>query len=504
MLGHEGCGIVESVGAGVTTVQPGDRCVFILRPNCGRCDYCTVGRPMLCDGHTNPDGTMFDGTTRIRRLNGDLVHHYGRISCFAEHAVMPEEQLLVCGNDIPADRAALVGCAVITGFGAVMNTARIELGTDVAVIGCGGIGLNVIQAARMLGARRIVAVDVDERHLGFARDFGATDAVDARAGDPVAAIREITGGGAHYAFDAYGSPRTMEQAFAAIRAGGTAVQIGLSAEGETGSISPFELALSEKTLKGSFMGSSRPRVDMPRLLDLYRLGRARPRPARHPHLPAGRDQRGLRRPAARRARPRRHHDVRRAPDGGTERGQRHRRRPGADGAAHMRAEAARMGLALSGCVTDRGGHVVASLRMDGAPLGALPIAADKAYTSALWGMRTSEASEASLPGNGDWGFATTLGGRMIVFAGGVPIFPTASRSAPSASRAARPRRTSGARSPRSRRPGSADRLTRSGAGNPADSAEICLCRRRNRRRAITRLSPGTRPPRGPHAAPPSR
>jgi Zn-dependent alcohol dehydrogenase len=273
ILGHEGCGIVESVGADVTSVQPGDRCVFILRPNCGRCDYCTVGRPMLCDGRTNPDGTLFDGSTRIRRLNGDVVYHYGRISCFAEHAVIPEEQLLVCGLDIPADRAALVGCAVITGFGAVMNTARIELGSDVAVIGCGGIGLNVIQAARMLGARRIVAVDVDERHLGFARDFGATDVVDARAGDPVAAIREITGGGAHYAFDAYGSPRTMEQAFAAVRAGGTAVQIGLSAEGETGSISPFELALSEKTLKGSFMGSSRPRVDMPRLLDLYRLGR---------------------------------------------------------------------------------------------------------------------------------------------------------------------------------------------------------------------------------------
>ncbi len=273
VLGHEGCGIVESVGAGVTTVQPGERCVFILRPNCGRCDYCTVGRPMLCNGRTNPDGTLFDGTTRIRRVNGDVVYHYGRISCFAEHAVIPEEQLLVCGSDIPADRAALVGCAVITGFGAVMNTAKIELGSDVAVIGCGGIGLNVVMAARMLGARRIVAVDVDERHLGFARDFGATDLVDARAGDPVAAIHAATGGGAHYAFDAYGSPRTMEQAFAAVRAGGTAVQIGLSREGETGSISPFELALSEKTLKGSFMGSSRPRVDMPRLLDLYRLGR---------------------------------------------------------------------------------------------------------------------------------------------------------------------------------------------------------------------------------------
>lgn len=273
VLGHEGCGIVESVGAGVTSVSPGQRCVFLLRPNCGRCDYCTVGRPMLCNGRTNPDGTLFDGTTRLHRLDGSTIHHYGRISCFAEHAVIPEEQLLVCGNDIPAERAALVGCAVITGFGAVMNTARIELGSDVAVIGCGGIGLNVVQAARALGARRIVAVDVDARHLAFAREFGATDVVDASAVDAVEAIRAATGGGAHYAFDAYGSARTMEQAFAAIRLGGTAVQIGLAPEGVTGSISPFELVLEEKTLKGSFMGSARPRVDMPRLLDLYRLGR---------------------------------------------------------------------------------------------------------------------------------------------------------------------------------------------------------------------------------------
>jgi S-(hydroxymethyl)glutathione dehydrogenase/alcohol dehydrogenase len=272
VLGHEGCGTVEQVGDGVTTVAPGDRCVFILRPNCGRCEYCTVGRPMLCNGRTNPDGTLFDGTTRLHTTDGRTIHHYGRISCFAEKAVLPEEQLLVCGGDVPADRAALIGCAVITGFGAVMNTARIEVGCDVAVIGCGGIGLNVIQASRMLGARRIVAVDVDERHLGFARDFGATDVVDARTADPVARIRDITGGGAHYAFDAYGSGRTMEQVFACIRTGGTAVQIGLAPEGELGGISPFEMALEEKTLKGSFMGSSRPRVDMPRLLDLYRLG----------------------------------------------------------------------------------------------------------------------------------------------------------------------------------------------------------------------------------------
>ena len=273
VLGHEGCGTVVSVGAGVTSIAPDDRCVLILRPNCGRCDYCTVGRPMLCNGRTNPDGTLFDGTTRIRLLDGTVGYHYGRLSCFAEHAVIPEEQLLPIRRDIAADRAALVGCAVITGFGAVMNTAKVEVGSDVAVLGCGGIGLNVLQAARMVGARRIIAVDLDDRHLGFARQFGATDTINGRTDDPVARIRELTGGGVHYAFDAFGSPGTMEQAFAAVRAGGTAVQIGLAPEGATGRISPFELALEEKTLKGSFMGSSRPRVDMPRLLDLYRLGR---------------------------------------------------------------------------------------------------------------------------------------------------------------------------------------------------------------------------------------
>jgi Zn-dependent alcohol dehydrogenase len=273
VLGHEGCGTVEQIGDGVTSVAVGDRCVFILRPNCGRCHYCTVGRPMLCNGRTNPDGTLFDGTTRLRTAGGDTLHHYGRISCFAERAVLPEEQLLPVGPGVPADRAALVGCAVVTGFGAVMNTARVEVGSDVAVIGCGGIGLNVVQAARTVGARRIIAVDLDERHLGYARDFGATDVVNARETDPVARIREITGGGAHYAFDAFGSPATLEQALAAVGTGGTAVQIGLAPEHARASISPFDLVLEEKTLKGSFMGSSRPRVDMPRLLDLYRLGK---------------------------------------------------------------------------------------------------------------------------------------------------------------------------------------------------------------------------------------
>jgi S-(hydroxymethyl)glutathione dehydrogenase / alcohol dehydrogenase len=273
VLGHEGCGTVLAAGEGVESVKAGDRCLFILRPNCGRCEYCATGRPMLCNGRTNPDGTLLDGTTRLRTATGQVIHHYARISCFARHAVIPEEQLLVIGDDIPPDRAAIVGCAVITGFGAVMNTARIEVGSDVCVIGCGGIGLNVVQASRMLGARSVIAVDIDQRHLAFARDFGATATVDARVEDPVTRVRELTGGGAHYAFDAYGSPRTMEQAFAAVRAGGTAIQIGLAAEDQRGSISPFELALQEKTLRGSFMGSSRPRVDMPRLLDLYRLGR---------------------------------------------------------------------------------------------------------------------------------------------------------------------------------------------------------------------------------------
>ena len=272
VLGHEGCGIVEAVGEGVTSVSAGDRCVFILRPNCGRCDFCTVGRPMLCDGRTNPDGTLFDGTTRIRRLNGDQVYHYGRISCFAEHAVLPEEQLLVAGDDIPADRAALVGCAVTTGVGAVFNTAKVQPGSTVAVFGCGGVGLNVIQGARIAGAQRIIAVDISDEKLAMARKFGATDVIKG-TDDPSKALKKLTGGGPDYAFECVGSGELAAAAYRAIRRGGLAVVVGVAKPGDSTSVRTMTLPFEEKTLTGSYFGSCVPRVDFPRMLDLYTGGR---------------------------------------------------------------------------------------------------------------------------------------------------------------------------------------------------------------------------------------
>jgi S-(hydroxymethyl)glutathione dehydrogenase / alcohol dehydrogenase len=272
VLGHEGSGIVERVGPGVTRVKPGDHCVLIFRPNCGVCYHCTIGRPALCTGRVSAPGTMFDGTTRLS-LDGRPVYHLARVACFAEHAVLAEEQLLPIPKEIPLDRAALVGCAVMTGVGAAMNTVRVEPGSSTVVIGCGGVGLNVVQGARMLNAGQIIAIDLLDNKLEFALDFGATHAINAREEDPVKRVREITGGGADYAFDAIGSARTVQQAFEMVRIGGTAIEVGIAPQGQMAQIDAWALAMQEKTLKGSFYGSARPRVDMARLLDLYQQGR---------------------------------------------------------------------------------------------------------------------------------------------------------------------------------------------------------------------------------------
>ena len=272
VLGHEGAGVVERVGPGVTRVRPGDHCVLIFRGNCGACYYCTIGRPALCAGRVSPPGTLFDGTTRLS-LDGQPIYHMARVACFAEHAVLAEEMLLPIPEAIPLDRAALVGCAVMTGVGAAMNTARVEPGSTVVVIGCGGVGLNVVQGARMLNAGRIIAVDLLDNKLDYALGFGATHAINAHEEEPVARVRELTGGGADYAFDAIGSARTVQQAFEMVRAGGTAVVVGVAPQGQLAQIDAYAIAMQEKTLKGCFYGSARPRVDMLRLLDLYQQGR---------------------------------------------------------------------------------------------------------------------------------------------------------------------------------------------------------------------------------------
>jgi S-(hydroxymethyl)glutathione dehydrogenase / alcohol dehydrogenase len=272
VLGHEGSAVVERIGPGVTGVKQGDHCIIIFAPNCGHCAYCTVGRPMLCVGHRRPPGTMLDGTTRLSK-GGKPVHHLAAVACFAEYAVISEEQLLVIDSSIPLDRAALVGCSVTTGVGAVVNTARVEAGSAVAVIGCGGVGLSVIQGARLQGASRIIAIDLFDEKLELATSMGATDVVNASAGDVVKQVRQLTDGGADYAFDAIGVPATVKQSLDLVRAGGKAVVVGIGRFGEGVPIDAFSLVMQEKSLLGCFYGSSRPRVDMPRILDLYRQGR---------------------------------------------------------------------------------------------------------------------------------------------------------------------------------------------------------------------------------------
>lgn len=272
VLGHEGSAVVERVGPGVTTVNPGDHVILVFAPNCGHCAYCTVGRPMLCTGHgRRPAGTMLDGTHRLSTA-GAPISHMAAVACFAEHAVIAEEQLLVVDHSIPLDRAALVGCSVTTGIGAVTNTARVEPGATVAVIGCGGVGLSVIQGAHLAGAARIIAIDLFDEKLEKATSMGATDAVNPAAGDVVKQVRELTGGGTDYAFDAIGMPATVKQSLGMVRAGGKAVVVGLGRFGEDTPIDAFSLVMQEKALLGCFYGSSRPRVDMPRIIDLYRHG----------------------------------------------------------------------------------------------------------------------------------------------------------------------------------------------------------------------------------------
>ena len=256
VLGHEGAGVVEKVGAGVTRVKPGDHVILNFRPNCGHCHYCVVGRPVLCDGIETPRFFMYDGTVRLHR-NGQDVHHMTRTACFAEYAVVPEAGAVPVRSDMPLDRACLVGCSVMTGVGAVTNTARVAPGSNVVVIGCGGVGLNAVQGAVLAGADRIIAVDLLDNKLEYAREFGATDVVNAGNGDAVARVVEMTGGGVDYAFEVIGNPRTIEQAYEMCRPGGTVVVVGMAPETDVFEVNALSLPRTERALLGSWYGSAR-------------------------------------------------------------------------------------------------------------------------------------------------------------------------------------------------------------------------------------------------------
>ena len=270
VLGHEGAGIVEEVGADVTGVKPGDHVILSWRPSCGRCSYCVTGRPQLCQtgGLELMQGYLPDGTSRLHKGDTEIKHFTG-VSSFAEYAVVPESGIVKIRPDVPLEVAALVGCGVMTGVGAVINTAKVEPGTSVVVIGCGGVGLNTVQGAVLAGAEKIIAIDLNPHKLELATQFGATHCVDPKDGDPVSQVLELTEGlGADYAFEVIGRSDTAVQAYHSIRPGGTAVVVGVAKPDDMMTIPTISL-LQEKTLKGSIYGSARPSVDMPRLLDLY-------------------------------------------------------------------------------------------------------------------------------------------------------------------------------------------------------------------------------------------
>ena len=270
VLGHEASGTVEAVGNLVTYVKPGDRVVTCLSVFCGLCENCTSGNPARCSSRS--EFQRSPGEPPRLNQNGKPVHQLVNISSFAEQMLVPENAVVKVREDVPFEQLALVGCAVTTGVGAVFRTAGVEPGSTVAVIGCGGVGLNCVQGAALAGASRIIAIDVVETKLALARQFGATDIVDASSGDVVQRVKDMTGGGPHYSFEAIGKKETAEQAFNMLRPGGTATVIGLfppevTIELQAGSLTP------ERRIQGSNMGSNRFRTDMPRYIEFYLQGR---------------------------------------------------------------------------------------------------------------------------------------------------------------------------------------------------------------------------------------
>jgi S-(hydroxymethyl)glutathione dehydrogenase/alcohol dehydrogenase len=275
VMGHEGSGTVTEVGPGVSALKEGDRVVLSWVPSCGRCRMCLAGHPARCELAADvllPRGVLYDGTTRLHR-DGERIHHYLSVSSFAEEVVVPESGAIPIHADAPLDVLALVGCGVATGVGAVQRTAGVPEGASVAVIGCGGVGLSVVQGARLARAGTVIAVDLDPARAELARSFGATEAVAARNGDPVAAVQDITGGsGVDFAFDAIGKIETTEQAIDMLGIGGAAVVVGLPPTGATARFAPLALAERELRIVGSNYGSTVPAEDFPALVDLYLAG----------------------------------------------------------------------------------------------------------------------------------------------------------------------------------------------------------------------------------------
>jgi len=269
VLGHEAAGIVVELGPGVGNVKRDDHVIFSFRPHCGHCRYCSSGRTVLCSGHNDtPRWRMHDGSARVK-LNGEPVNQMARIGTFSEYVVCPAEQVVAVRKDLPWTHAAIIGCSVATGVGAVIRHASVEAGSSVLVVGCGGVGLNVVQGAKLAGAKTIMACDLLDNKLAYAREFGATHTINAKREDVRKRVEELTHGfGADYAFDAIGGEETAALVVDAIAPAGHAVLVGIPAFSARAAISPAAMVYGEKKLTGTYYGSIRPAIDFALLADL--------------------------------------------------------------------------------------------------------------------------------------------------------------------------------------------------------------------------------------------
>ena len=271
VLGHEAAGVVAQTGPGVTRLTAGDPVVVSIVPSCGECPACVRGRRNYCQlaGRAMSNGSLLNGSLRLSR-RGEPLHHFLMVSSFAQYAVVPESGAVAIDARMPLDRAALISCAVLTGVGAVRNTARVRAGSRVAVFGCGGIGLNAVQGARLAGAARIVAIDLTEEKLHLARRFGATDVIHGREEDPAAAIHRLMNG-VDYAFEAAGREQTVRQAWSSLDVGGEAIVVGLMPHGATVTLSAGRF-VNEQVIRGCYFGSAHLQRDVPALAGYYLAG----------------------------------------------------------------------------------------------------------------------------------------------------------------------------------------------------------------------------------------
>lgn len=273
-LGHESAGIVEEVGEDVTDLAVGDHVVMVFMPSCGHCIPCAEGRPALCEpgAVANGAGTLLSGERRLHCDGVDINHHLG-VSGFATHCVVSRRSVVKIDKNLPLDEAALFGCAVLTGVGAVVNTGRMQPGQTAAVIGLGGVGLSSVLGAVASGARQIIAIDLSDDKLGLARQLGATHTVNARDADAAEQIREISGGGVDFAFEMAGAVRAMELAYKITKRGGTTITAGLPPPGAALALPIVQLVAEERTVKGSYIGTCVPTRDIPRFVALYQAGK---------------------------------------------------------------------------------------------------------------------------------------------------------------------------------------------------------------------------------------